>query len=42
MSDSNKQNKPVPKVLRKNGLVTWLAFAVIVIVAINSVWKHLG
>ncbi|MDF0506655.1 hypothetical protein POK33_38540 [Burkholderia cenocepacia] len=42
MSDANKKDKPVPKVLRKNGLVTWLAFAVIAIVAINSVWKHLG
>ncbi|WP_282960933.1 hypothetical protein [Burkholderia cenocepacia] len=42
MTDSTKQQKPVPKILKKNGLLTWLAFALIALVAINSIWKHFG
>ncbi|EGD05086.1 hypothetical protein [Burkholderia multivorans] len=42
MTDSTKQQKPVPKVLRKNGLLTWVAFVAILLVLANSFWKHFG
>ncbi|WP_260434041.1 hypothetical protein [Burkholderia stagnalis] len=42
MTETTKQSKPVPKVLRKNGAVTWLAFALIAGVVVVTFAKHFG
>ncbi|WP_265334669.1 hypothetical protein [Burkholderia sp. BE17] len=42
MTETTKQKKPVPKILKKNGFLTWVAFALIAGVVVVSFSKHFG